>query len=271
MATNKLKRLQQAIEPLKHQLANHPLYKEIITLDDLKIFMEHHVFAVWDFMSVLKVLQQKLTYMHIPWIPYGNANTRYLINQIVLEEESDLDIEGNRISHFELYLAAMEQVGCNTLPIKTLMANLQDGKIFSEALNNSNIPSAAKSFIKNTVETSIASNKIYTQATVFTFARRDLLPEMLVNFVKELNHQNPENISILKYYIDRHGKREDQLLLATEMTEDLCGNDEDKWLEATYAVIRCLHARIQLWDSILHKIRKNNYHADASEKAFHAR
>jgi len=254
----RLEELQSEIEPLKEELKNHPLYSEIKTLDDLKIFMEHHVFAVWDFMSVLKVLQQKLTYMHIPWIPYGNPNTRYLINQIVLDEESDVDMQGNRISHFELYLKAMEQVGCNTQPIHKLIDNLNAGKLFTDALSTSKIPSAAKSFIKNTVETSIASTKIHSQAAVFTFARRDLLTGMFVNFVKELNHQKPETISILKYYIDRHAKKEEQYQLTMEMTADLCGDDDDKWLEAKYAVIRSLHARLQLWDSILLKIKKNN-------------
>jgi hypothetical protein len=34
----------------------------------------------------------------------GNANTRYLINEIVTGEESDLDERGKRASYFELYL-----------------------------------------------------------------------------------------------------------------------------------------------------------------------
>jgi hypothetical protein len=92
--------LKTEIEPLRLQLINHELYKNIRTIDDLNIFMEHHVFAVWDFMSLLKSLQQKLTSTSIPWMPVGNANTRYLINEIVLGEESDVDAGGNRTSHF---------------------------------------------------------------------------------------------------------------------------------------------------------------------------
>ena len=78
--------LQTEIQPLRDKIIHHPIYDEIRTIDDLKVFMEHHVFAVWDFMSALKVMQQKLTSIHIPWIPKGNPNTRFLINSIVLEE-----------------------------------------------------------------------------------------------------------------------------------------------------------------------------------------
>ena len=109
--TTRIASLKAEIEPLRQQLINHDLYKSIQTIDDLHVFMGHHVFAVWDFMSLLKSLQQKLTCTTLPWMPVGNANTRYLINEIVLGEESDVDADGNRTSHFELYLAAMQQAG----------------------------------------------------------------------------------------------------------------------------------------------------------------
>ena len=40
----------------------------------------------------------------MPLMPIGNPKTRRLINEIVLEEESDIDIEGNPSSHYEMYL-----------------------------------------------------------------------------------------------------------------------------------------------------------------------
>lgn len=257
MEGSRLKQLEKEIEPLREQIKNHEIYHEVKNIEDLRIFMEHHVFAVWDFMSVLKVLQKKLTSIHVPWIPKGNANTRFLINKIVLEEESGLDHAGNRSSHFEMYLNAMIQAGCDTKPVTTLLNKLQDDKSFSVSLDNSNIPDSAHRFVKNTIETSILGDKIHVQAAVFTFGRRDLLPDMFINFVHEMDHQNPESVSIFKYYIDLHvkDKKDDLSDLAHEMTQELCGNDEKKWIEATYAVKRSLLARIELWDSILEKIK----------------
>jgi hypothetical protein len=97
------------IEPLRQELLNHPLYAKIHTIEDLHVFLTHHVYAVWDFMSLLKGLQIHLTSVSIPWTASPNPELRYLINEIVVAEESDLALDGSRQSHFEMYLDAMLQ------------------------------------------------------------------------------------------------------------------------------------------------------------------
>ncbi len=109
-----IQRIQQTIEPLRQQIINHPVYASVQNVDDLQLFMHYHVYAVWDFMSLLKALQNKLTCTTVPWYPVGSAETRYLINEIVTGEESDVDQDGVRKSHFELYLEAMNQCGATT-------------------------------------------------------------------------------------------------------------------------------------------------------------
>ncbi len=216
--------------------------------------MEHHIFAVWDFMSLLKALQQKLTCTNVPWMPAGNANTRYLINEIVTGEESDVDNEGNRTSHFELYLRAMEQAGGKMAYINSLFDELKLHEI-NTALNNAAIPNAAREFVKHTFEV-INTNKSYLQAAVFTFGREDLIPDMFISMVKEISSQFPGKVDLLLYYLERHievdGDHHSQL--AYEMTAELCGEDTHKWQEATEAVEEALKARIALWDGILSQI-----------------
>lgn len=254
---NRLAVLRQAIQPLREQLVNHPLYSRIQTLDALNIFMQHHVFAVWDFMSLLKSLQRELTCIDVPWVPRGNAATRYLINEIVTGEESDVDEHGARVSHFELYLDAMRQAGSSTRAIDALITALQNNPDIHTALQQSDIPQAVLAFVNNTFNT-IATGKEHIQAAVFTFGREDLIPGMFISFVKELNKQTSHKVGTFLYYLERHIEvdGDHHSHLAYEMTEQLCGSNEPYWQEATIAVKNALAARIQLWDAILTEVNK---------------
>jgi hypothetical protein len=246
-----IERLQTAIEPLKQQLIGHPVYRRIASLEHLHLFMQHHIFAVWDFMSLLKVLQRNLTCVDIPWVPKGDAETRYLINEIVTGEESDEDGNGHRHSHFELYLEAMKQSGCNTGNIELMLAALANGKPVDEALQAAVAPEAAAAFVRNTFDV-IASDQPFLQAAVFTFGREDLIPGMFISFVRELHAEAPEKISLFKYYLERHIEvdGDHHAHLAHRMTSSLCGADEQKWEQATQAVKVALEHRIRLWDAI---------------------
>jgi hypothetical protein len=253
----RITQLKNEIEPIRAQLIAHPLYHNINTIDDLHTFMQHHIFAVWDFMSLLKSLQQNLTCTTLPWMPVGNANTRYLINEIVTGEESDVDHTGQRTSHFELYLQAMEQVGCDASAILSLFEQLSMHPDLSTALTNADIPDAARAFVKHTFDV-ITTGKSHLTAAVFTFGREDLIPGMFIEMVKKLNDQLPGKVEILLYYLERHievdGDHHSQL--AYQMTAELCGEDDSKWNEATTAVKAALQARLMLWDGILASIKE---------------
>jgi hypothetical protein len=252
----RITQLKTDIEPLRAQLIAHPLYQNISTIDGLHLFMQHHIFAVWDFMSLLKSLQRMLTCTTLPWMPVGSANTRYLINEIVTGEESDIDEDGIRTSHFELYLKAMDQADCDASAIISLFEQLSKIKEFNIALNNASIPDAAREFVKHTFKV-IAGGKSFVQAAVFTFGREDLIPGMFIEMVKKLNNQLPGKVSTFLYYLERHIEvdGDHHSHLAYDMTAELCGDDDAKWQEATIAVKEALSARIALWDGILEKIK----------------
>src|SRR5882757_4881259 len=128
-----IEKIKKVIEPLRQQIINHKVYSLIKDVDDLKIFMQYHVFAVWDFMSLLKAMQNNLTCTSVPWFPQGSADTRYLINEIVVGEESDVDNFGKRKSHFELYLDAMHQSGADTSQIEKFISELKNTGNFNLA------------------------------------------------------------------------------------------------------------------------------------------
>jgi hypothetical protein len=256
MMNDRIAALKVQIEPLRQQLIQHPIYQEIQSPEDLQVFMRYHVFAVWDFMSLLKSLQQKLTCVTTPWMPVGKANTRYLINEIVLGEESDVDANGKRISHFELYHDAMKQAGAPTEHIDRLIGLLSAGSSLEDALKASKLPLAARDFVEHTFSL-MAHADVSTQAAVFTFGREDLIPGMFMSLVKKLADQFPGKIDTFLYYLERHIEvdGDHHSHLAYEMTAELCGEDEQKWHEAADAVVKALESRIALWDGILSEIK----------------
>src|ERR1700746_632637 len=99
---------------LRAELLDPPVYAEVTSVADLRRFMEDHVFAVWDFMSLLKRLQQGLTCTKVPWFPADNAKAARLINDIVIGEETEVERDGSYVSPLALYLRAMADVGAST-------------------------------------------------------------------------------------------------------------------------------------------------------------
>ncbi|WP_131536497.1 DUF3050 domain-containing protein [Pedobacter nototheniae] len=248
-------KIQENIEPLRQQIINHKVYSAISELEDLQIFMQHHIFAVWDFMSLLKALQINLTCTTLPWFPVGDAVTRQLINEIVAGEESDVDADGNIKSHFELYLDAMQQSGADTEPINIFLAELKNGKSFNEAFEIAKVPAAAKDFVNATFKT-INGGKTHLQAASFTFGREDLIPGMFFSMVTDLNSTNPEKVSIFKYYLERHIEvdGDHHSHLALQMTEKLCEINDEFWNEAENITKEALEMRVKLWDAAYEQI-----------------
>ncbi|WP_442590584.1 DUF3050 domain-containing protein [Pedobacter sp. AW31-3R] len=252
---NHITRIQQVIEPLRQEIIHHKVYSVINTMDDLKVFMQYHVYAVWDFMSLLKALQINLTCTTIPWFPVGSANTRYLINEIVAGEESDVDGAGNRSSHYEMYLEAMEQCGADTTAIHRFIAELKEGKSLATAFTEAGVPQEAQDFVAFTFEV-IQGNQPHLQSAAFTFGREDLIPNMFVSIVGDLNRKFPEQLSLIKYYLDRHIEvdGDHHSHLALDMTAELCGDDEDFWRAAEEVTIASLQQRIHLWNGVYNEI-----------------
>ena len=173
-------------------------------------------------------------------------------------EESDVDINGVRKSHFELYLDAMQQCGADTSKIKTFTEILKNTNDFDAAYTASQTPVEAKNFIDFTFNI-IGSKKDYLQAVIFTFGREDLIPGMFVSMVNDIHKNFPNNISIFKYYLERHIEVDGghHSHLALQMTSNLCGTNEQIWEEAEQATIEALQKRIDLWDAVYEQIMKN--------------
>ena len=259
--SEELQLLAERLRPLYMQLANHDLYRSFETVEDLQVFMESHVFAVWDFMCLLKTLQRGLTCVDVPWVPSRFPASRRLVNEIVLGEESDL--YGTRpVSHFELYVGAMRECGASTLAIEDLMTRLRAGATWSIALAMSGAPEPAYRFVQSTFAI-IEGGKLHAIAAAFTFGREDLIPDMFRGFIRDQDARLSGKLATLRWYLDRHIEvdGEDHGPMALQMVSELCGNDPVKWSEAAEAAETALRARIALWDAVAASLRETSVNA----------
>ena len=248
--------IQETILPHKKQLLEHTLYGKIKTPEDLHIFLENHVFAVWDFMSLLKALQQKLTCTTTPWFATPDRDTRYLINEIVLAEESDLAIDGSRQSHFEMYLEAMKDAGANTAEMEMFLESVFSLKNIVVAIKQSDLHPKVKEFLDFTFRV-IDEGGPHRIAAAFTFGREDLIPAMFTEILHNFQDNFPEtDLSKLIYYFERHIEldADEHGPMAMQMIDALCGSDEKKWREAEAVSVEALEKRISLWDAIAEQI-----------------
>ena len=241
-----------ALQPLKDRLLQHPLYDKIRTLDDLHCFLEHHVYAVWDFMSLLKALQQQLTCTTTPWLPVGNPEVRYLINEIVVAEETDLAMDGKRQSHFEMYLDAMNQCGANTLAVQRFLEDIQKTQNIFVSIKHAEVHPNVRAFLDFTFRV-IEEGKAHKIAAAFTFGREDLIPTMFTEILKNFQQNFPQtDLSKLIYYFERHIELDgdEHGPMAIQMITELCGDSTTKWNEVLEVSQQALEKRLGLWDAI---------------------
>ena len=246
-----VEKINNSILDYRKELLNHSLYSKIKTIDDLRNFVQIHVFAVWDFMSLLKSLQLQLTCTNTPWLPNKNSKTAYLINEIVLAEETDINQVGERKSHYELYLEAIKSFGADTNDIDLFLSKLKNEDIFS-AINSSNTPIEVKEFLEFTFKI-IKEGKPHKVAAAFTFGRENLIPSMFTAILKNFQKNFPDqDISKLIYYFERHIEldEDEHGPMALEMVTELAGNDPEKWQEIEEVSVEALKKRIGLWNSI---------------------
>src|SRR5689334_25182546 len=142
-----INRLKAAVAETRSTVTTPEMYARLDSHEAIVTFMEHHVFAVWDFMSLLKSLQRNLTCVDVPWVPTGPTSSRRLINDIVLVEESD-ELGGGFISHFELYLNGMTQAGADRAVIDSFIDRLRGGTGVPEALDASGVPASSAAFVR---------------------------------------------------------------------------------------------------------------------------
>jgi hypothetical protein len=246
-----LEQLESTINPEVVAIAQHQVFQSIDSIEKLCQFSEIHVFAVWDFMCLLKELQRKLTRSSLFWLPPENHLGCHLVNTLIAEEESDQLGDNYYTSHFELYLSAMQQCGANTDAISTFIHDIRQDLRLDTLLAQPYIPYAAKRFVADTF--TVIAREAHAVAASFAFARENITGGM---FSAILQHIVPTEkkylIDQFVHYFQRHidlddGKHSEQSKI---LVANLCGSDEKKWQEAKDTALFSLNSRLQLLDGI---------------------
>lgn len=246
---------------LKKDLENHPVYAAIRTLDDLKLFMQHHVYSVWDFMSLVKYLQSVIAPATYPWVPVGDGSVRRFINELVLEEESDQAIAGGHYaSHFELYLQAMEEIGADTtIPRQFVRDIIHHG--LEQAFQQNTLPGPSSQFSRQTFAF-IESGKPHVVASALAFGREHVIP-MMFREMLDKSGVSRQDAPVFSFYLERHIDLDEgsHAPLSLRLLNGLCDSDSSKVEESIAAAEIAIQARKQLWDGVLECIESNQARA----------
>lgn len=238
------------LQSCKLALSRHPLFSSIDTPALLCRFMETHVFAVWDFMSLTKRLQQELTCIALPWLPPHDPAAARLINEIVLGEESDDRLDHGHYSHFELYLDAMREVGADTRAIERFIALQREGVAPLDALQTCGASEAAKAFVADTLEVALSA-PAHCVAAAFLHGRESVIP-MMFQQILDAWGIGREQAPTFRYYLQRHidVDSEDHGPAAERLLARLVGDDAHKQQQMLRAALDAIASRERLWDRV---------------------
>jgi hypothetical protein len=234
----------------KAELSAHPIFSEINSLPILQRFMETHVFAVWDFMSLTKRLQQELTCVQLPWLPPQDPQAARLINEIVLGEESDDRVNHGHYSHFELYLDAMREVGASTAAVERFVALQREGVSYDTALQSVEVDPAAANFVRHTLHTALHAPG-HSVAAAFLHGRESVIPQMFQRILDDWGI-GIEQAPTFRYYLERHIEvdSEDHGPAAEKLLARLVDGDAQREEDVYAAAIAAVQSRIALWDGL---------------------
>lgn len=237
------------IKPLINELANHPLYKKLQTREELTAFMERHVYAVFDFMSLAKSLQREFAPAENIWLPPKHSDMARFVNEIILCEESDETPQGQTMSHYNMYALAMREVNASDDLANEFIEKVRHEGI-DAALEMQDIPLSARKFMRSTFDI-IKRGKIHEIGSSFCFGREKAIPEMFQALIDKMGITNVE-APMFHYYLERHIEVDGDSHgpLALKMIEILCDGDEEKIKEALDTAKESLKARLQFWDDV---------------------
>ena len=250
---------QNSIAPFNSKLINHKIYGQISDMRKTKIFMESHVFSVWEYLTMLKALQRELATRDISFLHENVPDLPYLINQIVLNEEIEEESRGEYLSAmglYQLYINSMDEIGADSNPIKYFVDCIKVNKNWNNTIRDTitrfdNIPIQTYEYLNYNLKM-IELSEIHELAGIFFFGREDINSKFILLIKSNIEHE--KSLSNLKNIIKRHvddDSKNKNPILGEYINNILCKDDDKKWKKVEISVIEAIKKRIELWDGML--------------------
>jgi hypothetical protein len=252
-AIAKIDAFDQAITPLLKVLATHKVFCSINSIAHARVYLQHQVFAVWDFMCLLKSLYRKLSTKDI-WYPPTSSISVHLIGSIMLEEESDINEQGDRESHFETFVRAMEELDTDTSQIRGFIAWIKEEQSIEIAFEQIDVNPSIKKFVLSNAE--VLNLESHEVLSAFVFGRELITSIMFTNLMKALQHHmnymDQSHLCTLISYLNRHISldADEHFPKALKALIELIGDDLAKLDQTIDVAKKVLGIRIDFLDGI---------------------
>lgn len=240
------------------RLLNHPLYENLNTIENIKVFMKNHIFAVWDFLILAKRVQRIVSPTSNFWKPNQDPKLRRFINEIMISEESDDLGDGIFMSHCDMYIKAMREINASTDDFFKFQNKLT-AKNFQSYLDfEKSIPLPAYEFLRVT-HAHINSRQPHITIASFAYGREHLVPLMFTEMLR--HHMDlPKSAPMFYQYLLRHIDVDSNTHgpLSQELLNHAINNDIVRHAEVEAVKLETLMTRHFFYDKILEEINPQN-------------
>ncbi len=233
-------------------LENHKLYERVADEASLRLFIEHHVICVWSYNFLLRDIHQELVTMIHPLNSQSQKEAIRLVSEMILEEEVEEQNDGTLVSHLEIYLEAMQDLGANISPIVSFFDLQDSGQTWQTALKHAHFPTAVSRYARKMSR--IAEGPLHERAAALFYEGEPFIPDAFLMRLGLLG--NAVKIGRLLDYFERHieGLKRPGFSASGRLVEILCGDDEQMALEAEKAAEEAMKNRVDLWNQISDKL-----------------
>ena len=233
-------------------LETHRIYDRLHDEASLRLFVEHHVICVWIYNYLMRDLYQEIANHIQPMSSQVQKEAIRLISELVLEEEVDEQNDGTLISHMEIYLEAMQDLGADVGPIMSFFDLLESGKDWVEAARQAHFPIESQLYFEKI--NVFFESPVHERAALLFYEGEPYVPDSFLNKLNVLS-QTAKTARLLEYF-EKHieGLKRPGFSAIGRLVELFCGDDEDLNAAAEARAEEAMKIRLEFWGQIAGKL-----------------